>query len=161
MKKDSPPPRNAYSCERKKDFITVIGICLFCLVVLFELYLVIWVPVQLKTRSLLEKDVAKQEMISLADNLRDNLNGIKTKDHFQEGEITLAKSVIDSLAAYIRENQDFLSREQIRDLDNILSRYSALAQNWKEGKFIIKEERLDYASFMDSLKAKAGLSNDN
>jgi hypothetical protein len=161
LKNDSFSIKNAYSCERRKDFITILGVCLFFFVVVFELYLVIWVPIQLKTKSMLEKDVAKQEMISRADNLRDTLSEVNTKSRIQEGEIALAKSAVDSMAAYIRENQDFLNRDQIREIDSLLKRYAELAQNWKDGKFIIKEERLDYTAYMDNLKAKAGLQVGN
>ena len=157
MKKDTFSLKSAYSCERKKDYVTILGILLFIFVIVFELYLVLWVPIQLKSRGLLEKEVAKQEMISLADSLRGSLHKINAKDRIQEGEIAIATAVLDNLAVYIRENQDFLNREQIRDLTKTLESYEALAQNWSEGKFLIKEERLDYSNYMKSLKAKAGL----
>lgn len=161
MKKDSFSPKSAYTCKRKKDVVTILGVALFFFVVAFELYLVLWVPVQLKSRKLLEKEVAKQEMIGLADSLRDLLGNVKTKGRVQDGEINLAKSVVDNLAVYIRENQDFLNREQIRDLSKTLQDYDALARRWSNGGFLVKEEQLDYSNYMKSLKAKAGLAAEN
>ena len=59
-----------YSCKRKTDFITFTAVALFVCTVLFELYLILLVPIQLKNRGALEKHVAKEEMLSLFDSLR-------------------------------------------------------------------------------------------
>ncbi len=160
MKNDSKPPRKAYSCERRRDYITILGLGLFVLVVAFELYLVLWVPVQLKSRGALEKAVAKQEMIDLADNLRDAIPRIEKKNNLNEGELMLTKASLDVLALYIRENQERLSREQIRELSEILGRFDALARDWSSGRFLIKEETLDYANTIAALKAKAGIASE-
>jgi hypothetical protein len=151
--------RKAYSCERRKDYVTYLGVLLFCFIILFELYLVLWVPVQLKSRSVLEKEVAKQEMITLADSLRDEIGDLKTKTRIQDGEVALAKTILDNLAVYIRANQDFLDREQIRDLNKTLQSYDALSKRWKDGRYIVKEERLDYSNYLKALKEKAGLDS--
>ncbi len=161
MKKDSFSLQSSYTCKRKKDLVTFLGVGLFIFVVVFELYLVLWVPVQLKSKKLLEKEVAKQDMIYLADNLRRTLSDVDTKNRIQEGEVTIARTAVDNLAVYIREHQDFLNREQIRELNKTLQSFDALAQKWKQGAFLIKEEQLDYSNYIKSLKAKAGLEEES
>ena len=158
MNQKATTPRSAYSCKRKKDYITILGLFLFLFVIAFELYLVLWVPVQLKSGRLLEKEVAKQTMISFADSLRETLASVKPDGDDQKGELAMAVSVIDSLAAYIRENQDHLDREQIRTLEELLRSYNDLALRWKSGKFIIKEEKLDFSNYLKALKAKTEAS---
>ena len=40
--------KSKYSCRRKRDYITVIAVMMFSLIVLFELYLVFILPLQLR-----------------------------------------------------------------------------------------------------------------
>ena len=43
-----------YSCRRKSDFVTWFAIIFFFAVVTFELYLIIWVPIQLRREGVLQ-----------------------------------------------------------------------------------------------------------
>ncbi len=157
MKTDAFSLKKAYTCKRKRDYITVLGVILFFGVVLFELYLVFWVPVQIKSHGTLEGEVAKQEMINLLDDVRNDIGNVKTEGRIQDGELNLARNVLDSIATYVRENQERMSKSQIKDTYNMVQSYRSLVQNWKEGKFLIKEERLDYSNYIRSLEEKAGM----
>ena len=40
--------KSKYSCRRKRDYITLIAVLMFSLIVLFELYLIFILPLQLR-----------------------------------------------------------------------------------------------------------------
>ena len=52
----------------------------FLLVVAFELYLIVWVPIQLKREDVLQKHVAKENLVTLVDTLRREVGGIGGKN---------------------------------------------------------------------------------
>jgi len=150
-------PKNAYTCKRRKDYITGIGVVLFFCIVVFEFYLVFVLPSYIRSEGVLEGEVAKQEMINLADKLRNELRDVNAAGKLQNGEVNMASSALDGLASYIRENQERMSKAQIRDTYSLLQSYATLAQNWKDGKFLVKEESLDCSKYIDSIEAKAGV----
>ena len=51
-----------YSCKRKKDFVTITAIAMFSAIVLFELYLVFYLPVQLRRENAMQKHVARKDI---------------------------------------------------------------------------------------------------
>jgi len=150
-------PKSVYTCKRRKDYITGIGVVLFFGVVLFEFYLVFVLPSHIRSEGVLEGEVAKLEMINLADKVRNDLGNVNTNGKIQDGEVNMARNALDGLANYIRENQERMSKAQIRETYSLLQNYATLAQNWKDGKFLIKEESLDCAKYIDAIEAKAGV----
>lgn len=151
----------SYTCRRKKDFVTFFAVLLFTSVVAFELYLVLWVPVQLKSQGTLEKDVLKQEMISLADKLRSDINDLKPETNRQKDEINLIKGSLDSIAAYIREYQDSMEKDKIKELNGTLVSFERIVNAWRQGRYFIAEESLEPASYVKGLESKAGIAQGN
>ena len=64
--------RDSYSCRRRKDFVTGFAIVFFFLIIGFELYVVIWMPVQLQRRNVLETHIAREKLIRKFDYLRNS-----------------------------------------------------------------------------------------
>ena len=62
--------QSKYSCKRKKDTITFFALLMFFCMVGFEIYLIAVVPIQLRSKETFEKHVAKMEMLSHLDTLR-------------------------------------------------------------------------------------------
>ena len=146
--------KEKYSCRRKSDFVTYFAICFFILVVIFELYLIVWMPIQLRREGVLEKHVAKENLVTLADSIRDQLNGVRGKDALTQGEIDLAKKVMDLYALYIREHQDALTLPQILDLYKMLNRYQTALEHWKTGKFAFQKEIIDLPAAFQVIEKK-------
>ena len=142
-----------YSCRRKKDFVTIAAIAMFTAIVLFELYLVFWLPVQLRRENAMQKHVARQRITELADTLRAQC-GTSKKTSLQKGEIELVRSALDILAIYMRENQEKLSMAQIKELESMLMRISAIVDSWKNNRYLIERETFDTTPILRALEAK-------
>ena len=142
-----------YSCRRKKDFVTIAAIAMFTAIVLFELYLVFWLPVQLRRENAMQKHVARQRITELADTLRAQC-GTSKKTSLQKGEIELVRSSLDILAIYMRENQEKLSMEQIKELETMLLRISAIVSSWKNDRYLIERETFDTTPILKALETR-------
>lgn len=146
--------KNTYSCKRKSDFVTYFAIFLFLMIIIFELYLTLWMPVQLKKKGTLERHVAKEEMVALADKLREDIDRIELKNSLQEGEVRLAKNILDTYAIYVRENQDNMDMTQIRQVFETFRRYEQLVEGWKARNFLITREMIDMGPMFKELEKK-------
>ena len=143
-----------YSCKRKSDFMTYFAIYFFLLVVVFELYLIVWVPIQLKREDVLQKHVAKENLVTLVDTLRREIGGIRTTSSLNKGEVELTRTVLDHYALYIREHQDALDFSQILDLYKMLNRYQAVIEQWKTKQFSFQKESLNLPAAYQYLEKK-------
>jgi len=132
---------NHRSGERRKDYIAHLAIILFCIIMVLELLLVTWLPAQLRSEKLWDRQVAFQEMIDLEDFLRRFIRGgVKYRNRWQEGEAFMALDSLDILAKYIRKNQKDLTREQIQELYSSLTKFETHYKNWEKGTFYISFE---------------------
>ena len=143
-----------YSCRRKSDFMTYFAIYFFLLVVAFELYLIVWVPIQLKREDVLQKHVAKENLVTLVDTLRREVGGIGGTTSLNKGEVALTRTVLDLYALYIREHQDALEFAQILDLYKMLNRYQAVIEQWKAKQFSFQKETVDLPAAYQYLEKK-------
>jgi len=132
------------SGARRKDYVAHIAVGLFALIVVFELLLVTWLPRKMITEKLWEREVALQQLVSLMDTLRRDVRaGINYKDDWQEGEAGMALDCMDEIAKYLRKNQDHMSREQIKELYDILQAFDRRRNKWREGKYSVSFEKID------------------
>ena len=146
--------KSKYSCRRKRDYVTISAVLMFALIVLFELYLIFWLPIQLRRENAMILHVSRQRITEFADSLRNSCNGLNRKDSLQKGEIALIQSTLDVLAIYIRENQEHLNMAQLKELEQTLNRIAGLVQNWKDGRFVIRRESFDTRSLQRNLEEK-------
>ena len=151
-----------YSSKRKKDFVTFFAIAMFCLLVLFQLYLIFIVPVQLKNKNTLELHVVKEESIGFLDNVRSKAKHSPAHGRFQNGEKQLVVDILDSFALHARAEQDRMSLEQLVFFQDTLMKYDALIGRWrtkdpktKDLRFNIREEQFDFRDYVKKVEADA------
>lgn len=135
--------KNFTSAIRRKDYVAHLAIILFVVILILELLLVTWLPSQLSSEKIWDRQVALQEMIDLQDFLRRYIRGdIKYKNTWEEGEGFLGLSALDVLAKYIRNHRDELTREQIQEVYSTLKQFENHYKNWNNGKFYISFEEI-------------------
>ena len=144
--------RAQYSCKRKSDYMMYLAVALFVLIIAFQLYLVLIIPIQLRNRNMFELQVARQEVVNQIDSLRKSLSKIETADSLQAGEISLVKNILDSFAYHVRDQQHELSREQVVALRTALDRYEVIQLKWKKGEFHIRREIIDYPPLLKAME---------
>lgn len=146
-----------YSCRRKKDFVTWFAIIFFFVIVTLELYLIIWVPIQLKREGVLQKHVAKEQMGNKVDHYRSVMRHIPAETSLNKGEIQLAKNMLDLYANYIRQYQDKLELSEIVEISEMLDRYGILTVQWNKKKFAFVRNEIPLERAMEILEKKNGL----
>ena len=135
-----------YSTKRKRDVVTGIAIFLFGALIVFQLYITIIFPFQLRNQQLLIAEMEKDEMYEQIDRIRKLVRSTGGKDSGQRGEINLVKDIMDQFALHVRENGKEMTPEQVGELRNVLSRYELIVMTWREKKkdnFHIRQDSLD------------------
>lgn len=138
-----------YSTKRKRDVVTGAAIFLFAALIVFQLYITIVFPLQLRHQQLLIADMEKDEMYEQIDRIRKLIRSTGGKNAAQRGEINLVSGIMDQFALHVRENGKEMTPEQVSDLRNVLSRYELIVMTWKEKKtdnFHIRQDTLDTTS---------------
>lgn len=135
-----------YSTKRKRDVVTGAAIFLFAALIVFQLYITIVFPLQLRHQQLLIAEMEKDEMYEQIDRIRKLIRGTGGKDTAQKGEVNLVAGILDQFALHVRENGREMTPEQVSDLRNVLSRYELIVMTWKEKKtdnYHIRQSTLD------------------
>ena len=131
------------SSERRKDYVAHLAVVLFFVIMVLELLMVTWLPSQLRSEKLWDRQVAFQEMVDLEDYLRRFIHGgLKYNNRWEEGEACMALDCLDVLAKYIRDNQEDLTREQIQELYSTLTKFEKHYRNWEKGQYYITFEEI-------------------
>ncbi len=139
-----------YSTKRKRDVVTGAAIALFGVLIVFQLYITILFPLQLRHQKLLIAEMERDEMYEQIDRIRDLIHGTRGKDYAQDGEIKLVEGVMDQFALHVREHGKEMTPEQVGNLRNVLSRYELIVRTWREKKkdnYHIRQNELDTAPY--------------
>lgn len=149
--------KERYSCRRKSDFVTGFAITFFFLVVVWELYLIFWIPIQLRREGMLQKHIAKERMANLVDQIRCSIRHVPVKNPLNQGEIALAQEVMDLYANYIRRYQDRLNLAEILEITALLRRYAVLLPWWSAGDYAFRQDELALPEAMTFIEKNNGL----
>lgn len=123
--------RKSYSCRRKRDYITLLAILLFLVMLGFQVYLILFLPVQLKHDESLEIHKVRQTLLRGMDDSRPKFRYIETrKGSLEEGEVRLVKGVFDHLAMFVREYENDLTLDQLGDLIKTVRRLRSVMEGW-------------------------------
>lgn len=150
--------RKKYSCRRKNDFVTWFAIIFFFVIVALELYLILWVPIQLRREGVLQKHVAKEQMGSKIDHYRREMRDLPAKNSLNRGEISLAQNMLDLYANYIRIYQDKLNLAEILEISSLLDQYGILVIRWSRNDFAFVRNEISTAKAMAIVEKKHHLS---
>ena len=149
-----------YSTKRKRDVVTFSAIILFAALIVFQLYITIVFPLQLRHQHLLIAEMEKDEMYEQIDRIRKLIKSTRGKDAAQNGEISLVTSVMDQFALHVREHGGEMTPEQVGELRNVLSRYELIVMTWREKKsdnYHIRQSILNTAPYAKT--AETGILN--
>ena len=146
-----------YSTRRKRDVVTGAAILFFIILIVFQLYITILFPLQLRHQQLLIGEMEKDEMYEQVDRIRKLIRSTRGKDFAQTGEINLVEGVMNQFALHVREHGKEMTPEQVAELRNVLSRYELIVMTWREKKtdnYHIRQAALDTAPYAAQLQTK-------
>ena len=143
-----------YSCRRKPDFVTWFAIIFFFVIVGLELYLIFWVPIQLRREGVLQKHVAKEQMGRKIDYYRYQMRHLPAATSLNRGEISMAQKMLDLYANYIRLYQDKLSLAEILEITSLLDQYGILIVRWNRKDFAFVRNGIPVEKAMETVEKK-------
>ena len=150
--------KSKYSCRRKSDFVTWFAIIFFFIIVALELYLILWVPIQLQREGVLQKHVAKEQMGKKVDHYRREMRRLSGDNTgLNKGEIALAQDMLDLYANYIRMHQDKLELAEILEISALLDQYGMLTIRWGKGDFAFRRNEISLQQAQEIIEKKNGL----
>ena len=147
--------KSYYSTKRKRDVVTGAAILLFAALIVFQLYITVVFPLQLRHQRFLVAEIEKDEMYEQIDIIRDLIHQTRGKDFAQSGEIRLVEGVLDQFALHVREHGKEMTPEQVSELRNKLNEYERIVRTWREKKtdnFHIHQDTLDMSKYTNDLQ---------
>lgn len=142
---------------RRKDYIAYMAVFLFFLILIFEILLVTWLPHQMSSAKLWEREVAMEEMIELEDSLRTDFKTLRDEKKDLVDELSLAQDCLNDFAGYLREYQNSLNRGQICDIYYDLKGFEELyKRKWMQDSSLIKGEKIKAERFLRKYLGEPG-----
>ena len=158
MAKEKKDLKQYYSCKRKPDIVTWIAIGLFLIVILMQVYLVAFLPIQLRNDETLAYNVARDKMLLNIDKLRVVLPKLEEKklDKNAKGEIQMARSAFERLMLHTREHRDELNLLQVTELSQRFQMLEFMAERWSAEKpeSYLREEKIEEKKYVRMLEQR-------
>ncbi|MDD2480230.1 MAG: hypothetical protein PHS31_10100 [Victivallaceae bacterium] len=115
------------SARFKRDHVAWLAIIFFFAIVVMELIVAASIPILVKNETVWAKQVARQDMSTMFDNMRNSLRkGSGSKDRRVAGESKLLLNILDDQAIYLRKNHEQLTKRQIAEFDEELRKIAAI-----------------------------------
>ena len=145
-----------FSCKRKPDIVTGIAIGLFLIVILLQVYLIVFLPVQLREGEALAYNMARDKMLRDIDKLRSALPKVKMPDELAEGELQMTKSAFERLMLYTREHRDGLDLAQVSELAQRFRMFDFMLQRWtaRKPQYYLRREKIDQKKYVRMLEKR-------
>lgn len=145
-----------YTCKRKPDIVTWAAIGLFLIVILMQVYLVAFLPIQLKSGETLAYNVSRDKMLLNIDKIRTTIPEVKAPSDLAEGEVQMTKSAFDRLMLYTREHRDQLDLAQITELSQRFQKIQFLVDRWTKPapQYALGTEQIDKKKYIRMLEQR-------
>lgn len=145
-----------YSCKRKPDIVTGIAIGLFLVMILMQVYLVVFLPIQLREGETLAYNVARDKVLQHVDKLRMLSAHAKPRGRLAEGECKMTTEAFNRLMLYAREHREQLDLAQITELAQRFQQFDFIIKRWyeKPPQFVLTEEKIDQRKYVRMLEKR-------
>lgn len=170
--------QSRFSCKRKRDYVTYAAVFLFGVMLCFQIYLIVILPIQLKKAETLEHHVLREQLLLEMDRTRiifgdAELTAYMTKNgHLREQEFYATKRLFEKLLVFTRANSDHFSISQLNELMRQHFQIRGAIMSWqpfqmdisgkrildgegnpimKKGQFSFREETLDREKYVKML----------
>lgn len=141
-----------YSCKRKRDYITWLAIILFAVVLIGQVYLVLFLPIRLKQQETLEYHVARQQLLLQMDEVRALLRRLSPSGTLEKGEADMIRQTFGKLLLYAREHEDNMTLPQIVQVHHMTKMLRSAVLRCRAKKHYIRRENIDMPAFVTVLE---------
>ena len=138
------------SAAFKRNTLTVVAVILFGMIVLSEIALAISIPWYLQRENTMAEEVLRLSLRSTYDSARGVSGSRKGRDEVRLAELSLTRWALDSMADYLREYASRLNKEELKNIQTVVSGLDKIARRLQESSYS-REQRLDTAFYINSL----------
>ena len=151
------------SVKFKRDYISALAVLLFILTVTTELFLAIYIPVQMKDSPLWNTEASLQELEGRVDHVMDRFKNlkVKSKNPAAGSEVKLAGECIREFNSYIKKYRSQLTLNEIHQLNNYITRFDLVLKSFENNLYYGKENNIAVKKVLDNFirEKKQQLSN--
>lgn len=119
--------------SRRADALAIIAKVLLFLVVVVEIGAVSWLPQRVNQSRRWERDIARQRVAYLMDEMRLENSVAKPQGRREIAARKLVGEQLDDMARYLRANQEVLDRGQWRRIQEQVDRYEQIMTHLRQG----------------------------
>ncbi len=141
-----------YSCKRRRDYITILAVGLFLLMLLAQFYLVLVLPVRLQEQESLEYNVTSQRLLRNFDRMRSCLKNLHPDGSIAKGEADMLRGTFEQLQLYVRENKDAMTLQQMVQTNRMNRMLESVYNRCSVNKYHIRQEELVQSSYFRDLE---------
>jgi len=155
--------RERYSCRRKRDYVTALAIILFILMISFQIYLIVLLPVQIKNAESLELNIVREQLLLELDHAREYFKYTSSDGPLHKGEIEMVSNALDRTILFAREHHDDLTLDQLSDMLKTCRMIKSVVSRWfprdSEGRlcppdYYIRAEKVDPQKYVRTLELR-------
>jgi hypothetical protein len=99
-------------------------------------------------------DVIKQKMLMNTEDVRKCIKKVKPSNPLQNCEVEMARTCLDSIVQYIRQNKDNMTPQQITEVNELLVRLQNSILIWGNDKFMFQQEKLEISPILKNMEQK-------
>lgn len=143
-----------YSAKFKRNYVAFFAIVFFCAILLSELLLALSIPLFINREDAYAQEIKKREMLLLFDETQRICRAIPERSEHVKLEKMLLSDTMDILAAYLREESDRLTPEDVDKLDPQVKELHRIATQLESGKPFSGENKLDSSAYIKSIIEK-------
>ncbi len=143
-----------YSANFKCNYVAVLAVGLFVLMVIGEVILAVSIPVYMKRENVLSDEVRQRETLLLFDHLRRECNAVSGSDEVLMLEKQLVISSLDQMALYLRKESHRMTPEETAELHSLCVELQRIVAKLRKKQPFSRENRLDSSTYINSLVKK-------
>lgn len=152
--------RLKYTANFKRDYVAVLAVVFFFLIVISEILLAVSLPFYMRRDSTMALSVRRLRLLDSFDAARRTIVRMpKPKDPKVSSEVALLKWNLDLMADYLRRYAKGLSSSEIAVLQEQLNEMTAALTELQAGKAFSREDKLDYAPYLEYIMKKSGVAD--
>lgn len=137
------------SAKFKRDYVAASAVVIFFLIVAAEIALAVSIPSYLHRENAMALQVRRLTLLKTFDGLRSQARDTAGKNDAAVMELRLMNWNLNLLANYLRENAEFLTDQELADLQKFVNQSGHIVGLIAAGKNHCREYALDTAPFVD------------
>ncbi len=145
--------RDMMTARFKRDYVAYMAVVLFFAIILAEVTIAVWIPLQMRHDSLWADQILRLRMLSRFDWMRQSTSSFKSDDALTMSEADAIEAQLNLVAVYLNNNNQGrdLSPDQVKELKTVLDTIDRQWARIKRGNPYGKALKLDTSSYIEKI----------